>query len=98
MLSLSSEDSIIKVMLSRWWLPAASLGAALGLGTLAQSTAAQDPGSLVGLQTLLNQGFEVKAAGVSGSGHQTLNLRKTSLLYACPLNASGLACGRIVSR
>lgn len=76
-----------------------AVAAALALfgGVLAHATLTRDPGARVPLQALLNQGFEVKAAGASGSGTQTLYLQKTSLLYACPLD-SGLDCGRIVSR
>jgi len=80
------------------WLPAVSLGLVLCVGALAQSTTTYDPGSQTALQNLLNQGFEVKAAGVGGGGQPTLYLQKAALLYACPLNAAGLACARIVSR
>ncbi len=80
------------------WLPAVSLGLVLCVGALAQSMTNHDPGSLVGLQNLLNQGFEVKAAGTGGAGQPTLYLQKAALLYACPLNVAGLACARIVSR
>ena len=89
---------MMKLMPPGLWLPAVSLGLVLGVGALAQSTSTHDPGSQVALQNLLNQGFEVKAAGVAGSGLQTLYLQKAALLYACPLNVAGLACSRIVSR
>lgn len=68
------------------------------VGALAQSAYVRDPGDQVALQLLLNQGFEVKAASTAASGLQTLYLQKAAILYACPLNVSGLACGRIVSR
>ena len=80
------------------WLPAVSLGLVLGVGALAQATTTYDPGSQTTLQNLLNQGFEVKAAGIGGGGQPTLYLQKAALLYACPLNVAGLACARIVSR
>ena len=89
---------MMKLMPPGLWLPAVSLGLVLGVGALAQGTTTHDPGSQVALQNLLNQGFEVKAAGVAGSGLQTLYLQKAALLYACPLNVAGLACSRIVSR
>ena len=53
--------------------------------------------SPVALQTLLNQGFEVKAASTSAQGVQMLYLQKAAMLYACPINVSGLACSRIAS-
>ena len=77
---------------------AVAAGLALGAGALAQATLARDPGAEVPLQALLNQGFEVKAASLGGSGVQTLYLQKASLLYACPLDVDGLACSRILSR
>jgi hypothetical protein len=89
---------MMKPMPTGLWLPAASLGLAVCVGALAQSTLTHDPGSQVALQTLLNQGFEVKAASTNGAGLQTLYLQKAAVLYACPLNVSGLACSRIVSR
>jgi hypothetical protein len=89
---------MMKLMPAGLWLPAVSLGLVLGVGALAQSTSTHDPGSQVALQNLLNQGFEVRAAGTGGSGVQLLYLQKTGLLYVCPLDIAGLACSRIVSR
>ncbi|HTP74101.1 MAG TPA: hypothetical protein VML58_17965 [Burkholderiaceae bacterium] len=77
---------------------AVAAGLALCAGALAQATLTRDPGGQVALQALLNQGFEVKAASLGGSGVQTLYLQKSSLLYACPLDVDGLACSRILSR
>jgi hypothetical protein len=89
---------MMKLMPAGLWLPAVSLGLVVCIGALAQSTSTHDPGSQVALQTLLNQGFEVKAASTDGSGLQMLYLQKAALLYACPLNVAGFACSRIVSR
>ena len=89
---------MMKLMPAGLWLPAVLLGLVLGVGALAQSASIKDPGSQVALQNLLNQGFEVKAAGAGGSGLQMLYLQKAALLYVCPLNVAGLACSRIVSR
>ena len=88
----------MKLMPAGLWLTAVLLGLVWGAGALAQSTSTHDPGSQTALQNLLNQGFEVKAAGTGGSGVQILYLQKAALLYACPLNVAGLACSRIVSR
>jgi hypothetical protein len=68
-----------------------------GVGALAQSMG-RDAGTQLALQTLLNQGFEVKAATTAASGFQVLYLQKAGLLYACPLDTTGLVCSRIVSR
>jgi hypothetical protein len=89
---------MMKLMPAGLWLPVVLLGLALGVGALAQGGTTHDPGSQTALQNLLNQGFEVKAAGTGGSGLQILYLQKAALLYACPLNVAGLACSRIVSR
>jgi hypothetical protein len=72
-------------------------GLAVCAGVWAQSTYAPDPTAPVALQTLLNQGFEVKAASTSAQGVQMLYLQKAAILYACPINVAGLACSRIVS-
>jgi hypothetical protein len=68
------------------------------VGALAQSMSTRDPGAQLALQTLLNQGFEVKAATTAASGFQVLYLQKAGLLYACPLDTTGIVCSRIVSR
>jgi len=80
-----------------WWVLAA-LGLATCVGALAQSTYLTERSNYAALQTLLNQGFEVKAASTAASGMQTLYLQKASILFACPLAAEGFACSRIVSR
>lgn len=88
---------MMKFMRAGGWLPV-SLALVLCVAALAQSTSTHDAGNPVALQTLLNQSFEVKAAGTGGSGVQTLYLQKASVLYACPLNVAGLGCSRVVSR
>ena len=79
------------------WLLVVFAGLALCVGVLAQSTYAPDRTAPVALQNLLNQGFEVKAASTSAQGLQMLYLQKAAILYACPINVSGVACSRIVS-
>ena len=80
-----------------WWVLAA-LGSAACVGALAQSTYLTERSNVAALQTLLNQGFEVKAASTAASGMQTLYLQKASILFACPLAGEGFACSRIISR
>ena len=77
-----------------WWVAAAlALAACVAL---AQSTYLTERSNRAALQTLLNQGFEVKAASTTASGLQTLYLQKASILFACPLATDGFVCSRIV--
>jgi hypothetical protein len=77
-----------------WWV-AAALGLAACVAW-AQSTYSTERSNHAALQTLLNQGFEVKAASTASSGLQVLYLQKTSILFACPLAAEGLVCSRVL--
>jgi hypothetical protein len=94
---MSKEDAMMKFMSAGGWLPV-SLALVLCVAALAQSTSTHDVGNPVALQTLLNQSFEVNAAGTGDSGVQIPYLQKAAVLYACPLNVAGLGCSHIVSR
>jgi len=89
---------MMKIVPKGSWWPVPFAGLAVCVGAWAQSTYAPDRTAPVALQTLLNQGFEVKAASTSAQGVQMLYLQKAAILYACPINVTGLACSRIVSQ